>query len=180
MIETILAGAALLLIINDSLISEPIAVTLVGILFITALHRYIIRTGRARRPPTGEKIKLYAVFAQDSLDKMKGIAGKMGAQAGHAYLHSFWDAENRFPQTAAFYRNSDHAYKIALVVPTVEDLKPLLKRYRNVCGVTMVKDAGFTVFDEPTITAIGIGPIREQDIGDDLKAIPSLKLLKKA
>jgi len=122
-----------------------------------------------------EKIKLYAIFAMESIDKMKGNRGKLAAQAGHAYLHCFWDAEKRFPHAALQYRGAPHAYKIGLVVPKVTDLFPLYERYQDICGITMVKDAGFTVFDEPTITAIGIGPILESQIGDDLKGIKLLK-----
>ena len=62
------------------------------------------------------KIKMYCIFAKESLDKMKGIRGKMMSQAGHGYLHAFWDAEKRYPRLAKAYFETDHAYKITLVV----------------------------------------------------------------
>lgn len=113
---------------------------------------------------------------------MNGIRGKMCAQAGHAYLHAFWDAERRFPSyygglggdcisDVDHYKNSDHAYKITLIVDTVDELKALQEAYKNVCGTSLVTDAGFTVFNEPTTTCLGIGPIREDNIGEDLKAL---------
>lgn len=117
------------------------------------------------------KIKMYCVFALESVKKMNGIRGKLGTQAGHAYLHSFWDSEERFPKLARAYHETSHAYKITLVVDTVEELEKLQEAYRNVCGVSLVKDAGFTVFSEPTVTCLGIGPISEDLVGDDLASL---------
>ena len=118
--------------------------------------------------------KVYDVMCRSALKLMNGNRGKMCAQAGHAYLHSFWDSEKRFPETAQAYRHSDHARKITLVVDTEEELVELYKSYHGLCGVALIKDAGFTVFNEPTITCLGIGPIHQDDVGEDLK---SLRLL---
>lgn len=118
-----------------------------------------------------EKIKMYCLMAMESVEKMNGIRGKMITQGGHAYLHAFWDAEKRFPDAAQAYRDTSHAYKITLIVPTVEDLIAFQEKYRDVCGVSLVKDAGFTVFAEPTVTCLGIGPIFESQIGDDLATL---------
>lgn len=117
---------------------------------------------------------MYCIFAQESLDKIKGVRGKMASMAGHGYLHAFWDAEKRYPRLAKAYFETDHAYKITLVVPTVADLEELHEKYRNICGVSLVEDAGFTVFKEPTVTCLGLGPISEDLIGDDLRAIKTL------
>lgn len=117
------------------------------------------------------KIKMYCIFAKESIEKMNGIRGKMGTQAGHAYLHAYWDAEKRFTHSAIAYQATDHAYKITLVVDTVAQLQEIEKKYREVCGVSLVTDAGFTVFKEPTTTCLGLGPIFENYIGDDLKAL---------
>lgn len=119
-------------------------------------------------------IKLYCVFAKESVLKMNGNRGKLASQAGHAYLHSVWDAMRRFPQSVADYQASERAYKIALVVDTVAELQKLQDAYVNTCGVSLVRDAAFTVFDEPTVTCLGIGPIHEDQIGMDLA---QLKLL---
>ena len=131
------------------------------------------------------KIKMYCIFAKESIDKMGGNRGKLAAQAGHAYLHAFWDANkdelpyevrhlNNKRTMAIDYLNSERAYKITLVVDTVEELKVLYDKYKSICGVSLVTDAGFTVFDEPTTTCLGLGPISEDNIGDDIK---SLKVL---
>ncbi len=136
------------------------------------------------------KHKMYCVFAKESIDKMKGNRGKLAAQAGHAYLHAFWDAnyahnvepfnmeevliaKRKVDQAHAYY-DSERAYKICLVVDTVAELETLHNAYKDVCGVSLVKDAGFTVFDEPTVTCLGIGPISEENIGDDIKALKVL------
>lgn len=117
---------------------------------------------------------------------MNGIRGKLASMSGHAYLHSFWDATipnarhttiaepevlTKKQEQASAYVHSNHAYKITLIVDTVDELKVLQEAYRNVCGTSLVTDAGFTVFDEPTTTCLGIGPIREDMIGEDLKAL---------
>ena len=125
------------------------------------------------------KIKMYCVFAKESVDKMKGNRGKLAAMAGHAFLHAYWDSLKpgpvgdwaKFVHQAQAYQKSDHAYKITLIVDTVAELEKLQSSYNDVCGVSLVKDAGFTVFDEPTVTCLGIGPIREDQIGEDLSSL---------
>jgi len=127
------------------------------------------------------KVKMYCIFALESVKKMNGIRGKMCTQAGHAYLHSFWDSVKRFPGEHGFasdgpsdaekYQNGDRAYKITLIVDTVEELRVLQDKYKDICGTSLVTDAAFTVFDEPTTTCLGLGPIAEENIGDDIKAL---------
>lgn len=113
--------------------------------------------------------KLYCVFSREALKKMGGNRGKMNSQGGHAFLHAFWNSMDRFPDACAAYRNSANAFKITLVVDTDEDLERLYDAYKDVCGITRVIDKGLTVFNGvPTLTAIGIGPIPESLIGDDL------------
>lgn len=116
-------------------------------------------------------VKMYCVFAKESVQKMNGIRGKMCTQAGHAYLHSYWDSMNKFPEISQAYVDSTRAYKITLIVDTVEQLLELQAKYKEICGTSLVTDAGFTVFNEPTTTCLGIGPISEDQIGDDLKTL---------
>lgn len=128
------------------------------------------------------KHKMYCIFAKESIVKMNGNRGKLASMAGHAYLHSFWDAmhqddpmeKSHKREQAIGYHNSERAYKITLVVDTVDQLVVLRDSYKNVCGVSLVTDAGFTVFDEPTTVCLGIGPISEDNIGDDLKTLKVL------
>lgn len=126
------------------------------------------------RTRVAERIRLYCIVARDSLDKMKGVRGKLVAQGGHAFLHAFWDSERRFPGQAQAYRDSGHAFKITLVADAVEDLERLRAAYHDRCGVSLVRDAAHTVFEEPTVTCLGIGPIPENLIGEDLKVLKTL------
>lgn len=118
-------------------------------------------------------LKLYCVVAQDSLKKMNGVRGKLASQAGHAFLHAWWDAETRFPDAARTYREG-RAYKVTLVVPDVAALHALRRAYETRCGTALVTDQGLTVFTEPTTTCLGLGPISDDDLQDDLR---SLKVL---
>lgn len=102
--------------------------------------------------------KMYCVFSKPALIELKGVRGKLASQAGHAFLHTFWDAERRFPDTALEYKNTKHAYKITCVVDTDLELQKLafLKEYY---GYSEVVDAAFTVLDAPRLTCVGIGPV---------------------
>ena len=113
--------------------------------------------------------KLYAIVSMEAVKKTNGVRGKMTAQTGHAFLHAFWDAEQRFVADARGYRNSEHATKITLCVDTDQQLQELCAAYNAVCGTSLVTDAGFTVFSESTITCLGIGPIHSDKVGQDLK-----------
>lgn len=117
------------------------------------------------------EVMQYCIFAKESIQKMNGIRGKMCTQAGHAYVHSCWASEKRFPEYVAAFKDSTRAKKITLVVETVEELYKLQAAYLDVCGTSLVTDAGLTVFKEPTTTCLGIGPIPTDKIGDDLKAL---------
>lgn len=155
-------------------IRQPV-LTAGGLIAMLALIGGVVwMNERAWRRLKSEKIKMYCICSKEALDQMKGIRGKMITQGGHAYLHAFWDAEDRFPDLARAYRETSHAYKITLVVPTEADLQRLMDSYRDVCGVSLVKDAGFTVFKnedgspKPTVTYLGLGPITESMIKEDL------------
>lgn len=124
--------------------------------------------------PVRRTQRMYAVMSMQAMTLMNGVRGKMITQGGHAYLHAYWDAWDRFHDDAVAFRDQNHARKITVKVETTEELLPIMWRYRPVCGVSLVTDAGFTVFAEPTITCLGIGPIWDDEIGDDLKG---LKLL---
>lgn len=115
--------------------------------------------------------KLYAIVSKEAIKKMNGVRGKLCAQTGHAFLHAFWDAEERFPNHAAAYRHSPHAYKITLVVDTDAELEELYETHKEDFPCVRIVDQGFTVFDEPTLTCIGIGPVREECVTDELKSL---------
>lgn len=104
-------------------------------------------------------MRIYCIFSKEAIDLMQGNRGKMAAQAGHAYLHSYWDAVDNYPNNVYDYKQG-LARKICLIVPTTEELINIyhsVKQEGYPC--TLVRDSGFTVFDKPTITCIGIGPV---------------------
>lgn len=107
---------------------------------------------------------------------MNGNRGKMAAQAGHAYLHSFWDSMKNYPILAKQYKDGERAYKIALVTETTKELCWLYDELLELdkFGITLVTDAGFTVFNEPTITCIGVGPLPDSLKPESLKTLKVL------
>jgi len=117
-------------------------------------------------------LRLYAIINKEALKAAGGSRGKMMAQAGHAFLHAFWDAEKRFPERALAYR-SGRAKKIVLAVESEAALRELAARVDGF-GFTLVEDAALTVFKEPTVTAIGLGPIDKDEIPEWLSNLPGL------
>ena len=139
-------------------------------------------------------IKMYAIFCRETLKDFQANEGKLAAQAGHAYLHAWLDAEKRLElenKTGSFwgrcdctdyalnvmyrYKDNNDARKIALVVNTVAELHDLANLHADRCGVSLVEDCGYTIFDKPTITCLGLGPI---DDDDKLDILRSLELLR--
>jgi peptidyl-tRNA hydrolase len=119
-------------------------------------------------------MKMYCIFARESIDKMGGNRGKLAAQAGHAFLGAFQSAWRSHYGTAIRYRDEDGQAKIVVLVDTTEELGPFAKRYGSITGVKLVTDVGRTVFNGPTRTCLGIGPIADEDVGEDLKALKVL------
>ena len=124
-------------------------------------------------PEHNKDLRLYALINKEALKASGGVRGKMMAQAGHAFLHAYWDAEERFPERARAYRHEGLAKKIVLAVETTAAIEELAAK-DHPWGFTLVKDAALTVFKEPTITAIGIGPIDKDEAPDWLRALPML------
>jgi peptidyl-tRNA hydrolase len=117
-------------------------------------------------------LRLYAIISRQALKAAGGARGKMMAQAGHAFLHAYWDAEARFPERARAYREGA-AKKIVLAAEDAAELEAIAARVEG-CGVTLVVDSALTVFSEPTVTAVGIGPIDKDEVPDWLRKLPGL------
>ena len=124
---------------------------------------------------SADALRMVVIVYEPALKAMGGNRGKLSAQTGHGYLHAFWDAEERHVEKAKSYRNSGMAKKITLKCDNEELMRQLVEDYRPITGVTVVEDAGLTVFNgEKTFTCVGIGPLHidEQD-----ERIRNLKVL---
>ena len=119
-------------------------------------------------------LKMYCVVSREALKAMNGNRGKMMAQAGHAFLHAFIKGKMMWDCRAYSYLNDQRAFKITLVVETTAELHELLKEYEWKCGTALIEDAGLTVFNEPTVTCLGIGPWRVTDECVKLKSLKPL------
>jgi PTH2 family peptidyl-tRNA hydrolase len=102
-------------------------------------------------------------------------AGKLGGQTGHAFLNAFFKCEEMFPDRAHTYRIDELQAKIILNGKNLNNIMTIHHSCLelNIPSV-IVRDAGLTVFKEPTITCIGVGPIEKNDTP---KMISRLRLL---
>ena len=124
---------------------------------------------------SAEALRMIVIVYEPALKAMGGNRGKLSAQTGHGYLHAFWDAEERHAELAHAYKYSGMAKKITLKCDNEELMRELVEDYRAITGVTVVEDAGLTVFKgEKTFTCVGIGPLH---IDDQDERIRGLKVL---
>jgi len=120
--------------------------------------------------------RLYTILAADAVKDMKGNRGRMVTQGGHGLVHALWDAMDRFPADCTAYRAQGSAFKMALVVPDAASLERLFVAYQPLCGVSLVREQGTRVNGDLNVevqstTALGLGPIRSDLVGDDLRAL---------
>lgn len=109
--------------------------------------------------------RLYAIIRDD----LKMPTGKLAAQAGHAYLSAYVDALNKQPSVAAHYHREGIGTKVCLSAPNEYHL---LRAYEDVkkLGIpcALIIDQHHILpphFDgSPIITALGIGPVRKDDV----------------
>ncbi len=114
------------------------------------------------------ELRLYCVMRAD----LEAPIGKLMAQAGHAFVGCVANLESTKFQE---YINSGVQSKIVL---RAKNERELLKA-KAVCdeaGIPfyLVTDAGRTVFPEPTVTCLGVGPIQKWQLP---KFIQRLQLL---
>ena len=125
---------------------------------------------------------MYCVFSKEAIKAMGGNRGKLASMAGHAYLHSFWDAQKdamKYKQsliTASLYKTSGLAKKVTLVVDTTEELMTIYDTIKDDMsfGKTLVVDRGLTVFNEPTTVCIGVGPVQKDNVPEVLRTLKVL------
>lgn len=105
-----------------------------------------------------EELRLYCIVSRQAWKLAKGVPGKMVAQGGHAFCGALCDALVRFPDRFKEYQESAHHPKITIMADD-EEIRELHTRYKQKFGTAIITDAGRTVFEGPTLTALGIGPI---------------------
>ena len=121
-----------------------------------------------------DPMKLYAIVYTPAIKKMGGNRGKFGAMLGHAYVHAMWDADARHPERALAYKTSGIAKKVVLACDDEVLMRQLAKDYQEVCGTTVVEDAGLTVFNGKTFGAVGIGPLAPDERDERLRGLKPL------
>jgi peptidyl-tRNA hydrolase len=92
--------------------------------------------------------------------------GKIASQAGHAYLDSLLSASQLDPQIVSSYRQDSHGIKVCLKAKNLYALERACEEVKAL-GVpcALITDLGYTQFEgRPTITALGIGPVRRSVI----------------
>lgn len=121
-----------------------------------------------------QPLKMYCIVSREALKAMNGNRGKMMAQAGHAFLHAYLDAAQYRDAKANIYVKDQRSYKITLAVDTTAELLEMYEYYKDKGGTALIEDAAFTVFETPTVTCLGIGPLYERDQCDKLKSLRPL------
>jgi len=92
---------------------------------------------------------------------LKMSKGKLAVQACHASVHAFerarWGLIDKWEKVGA--------KKVLLTVESKEELEEIYKKVREKrIPCFLVKDAGLTELKPGTVTALGIGPDREEKI----------------
>jgi len=100
--------------------------------------------------------------------------GKMAAQACHASLQAFLHAQKISPNAVSGWMNEGQK-KVVLKVDSEKDLLDIFREV-NIDGLpcSLIRDAGRTQVEPGSLTAVGIGPEKEDKIS---KITKKLKLL---
>ena len=97
--------------------------------------------------------------------------GKLSAQVSHASVEAVLKSKKSLIEE---WRDQGMK-KVILKVNSLEELKDYLKKANNSGLITaLIRDAGKTFFNEPTITCLAIGPDKDEKID---KIVSKLKLL---
>lgn len=124
-------------------------------------------------------LRMYCVFSKEAITAMthKGDVelGKMSSQAGHAYTEALMKAMWSDPSSISEYLETNRT-KITCVVDTTEELTLLYDKLSDKVPCALITDSGLTVFDRPTVTCLGIGPVKREDLEE---IVGTLRLLRR-
>lgn len=104
-------------------------------------------------------------------------SGKVASQAGHAFLDAYLQALDLTPNEAVEYKTDHHGIKVCLAVSSLDDLlKAEFKAKQIGLPHALIHDLGYTCFEgQTTITALGIGPVRKDQIKSIIGHLPLYK-----
>jgi len=91
--------------------------------------------------------------------------GKMAVQAGHASIGAYLLAVKKTPKIAKAWIN-EGMKKVVVYVDSKKELFDLKEAIPTKIPKFVVSDAGLTQLKPGTVTAIGIGPVSDEDIDE--------------
>jgi PTH2 family peptidyl-tRNA hydrolase len=101
------------------------------------------------------------ILVRSDLDMGKG---KMAAQVAHASVMAFIEAERENKEEAGRWLKTGQK-KIVLKVDDDKAIKKLYEAFKfKKIPCALVNDAGLTQLPQGTITTLGVGPYRKEDI----------------
>lgn len=106
-----------------------------------------------------DELRIAIIFRKD----ISIPPGKAEVQAAHAAVSVLYETVTTDKELAKHYIEN-HQTKISLEVDTLEEMMKIYNKAkkRNITAC-LITDAGRTVFNEPTITCIGVGPMSKTD-----------------
>ena len=115
-----------------------------------------------------EEYKMWLVVRKD----LNMPAGKLAVQSGHAFQLLTLEVTNKNPELFAKYYNNQSIVKICVEAKSEDHLLKVV----DACSlsnipVSLVKDAGRTVFAEPTFTVCAFGPWLRSELPSKLKKL---------
>jgi peptidyl-tRNA hydrolase len=122
------------------------------------------------------ELRLYCLVRMD----IEIPLGKLLAQSGHAYLGSFMNCKDQTVKDSYLGNNPDGQIssgqaKISLKAKNLAALHRAQQECSDLgISTALIIDAGRTVFNEPTVTCLGIGPVEYESLP---KYIQKMQLL---
>ena len=104
-------------------------------------------------------------------------AGKAASQASHAALDAYLQALALDPTLCEEYKDKHHGIKVCLAVDSLDKLLLAESKAKQLnLPNALIHDLGYTCFEgQLTITALGIGPVRKDQIKSIVGSMPLFK-----
>jgi PTH2 family peptidyl-tRNA hydrolase len=139
------------------------------------ISRLVVRPedqNRSDKEVREDDLRLYLLVRMD----LNIPFGKALPQAGHGYMDAFLEAMAIAPERAAAYVTTGARAKIAKEAKNLAALERAQRECQDLgIPTVMIKDAGWTVFKERTVTCLGVGPARRSELP---KFVERMRLIK--